>query len=172
MRDSSSSSTVTNQLPSSALSREVTLSASRPVISESSRRACCASFAPETRFFESRFSSATLSVLLSLGSRPGAQLLLDDLPLELLGLVLAQLTPLPALLELIELLDSGAGAVLLAIGLVGDLLSYPDRESQRRDRQQNELLHQAHAGSSTSMKLYGGIGPVSLKRMRSWRSCA
>src|ERR687888_1191856 len=138
MRESSSSSTVTRQVPSPSCSSPVTDSASRPVMSASSSRARAAISAPAERARRLRLRSwsAIWFPLLGLGAyrsrRLGAlDLLLEDLALDLRGLVLADLAALALLLDLVDLLHAGGRAELLALGLLGDLLRDPDGEAQR-----------------------------------------
>src|ERR671923_669746 len=133
MRESSSTSTVTCHVPSSACSSAVTPSASRPVISASSSRARAAISAPAERSWRRRFLSATAIPLLGFDVRPRLlHLLLQDLALDLGGLLLVDLAALALLLHLLDLLDARGGAQLLALGLLGHLLRNPDRETQRR----------------------------------------
>src|SRR5947208_10500840 len=171
MRESSSNSTATFQVPSSYCWRDVTPSGSSPVISDSWSRARCASFAtvssrradrplapsPARRLSDRRrvrFSSAILTILLLLVARRFDDCFrLDDLGFGLGGLLLIKIATLTLLVDLPELLHVRLRARLLAVDLLGDLLAYPHGETQGGERQQPQLLDQAHAGSSTSRKL-------------------
>src|SRR5215210_3804284 len=140
-RESSRTSTVTRQTPSSCCSSEVTPSASRPVISASSCRARAAISMPAegSRRLPFLLRSAIPIAFL----RPGAlfflwlgarDLLLEDLALDLRGFLLADLPALAFLLDLLDLPDASGRAVFLAVGFLGDLVRDPHREAQRRRR--------------------------------------
>src|SRR3954447_15232287 len=175
MGDSSTTSTVTFQsVPS--FSMPVTASTGRPISS------CTCSTASITtsralrllllellRLFD--FDSATVDHLVVgfLGACPRHRQPVEQVALHTLALLGPDDAVLLVDLELDELALDVVLVVELAVRLLGDLLGHPGGAAHRRQRQQDELLEQAHgydSSSESSTKLCGGSGPVAWNRSR------
>src|SRR5688572_29540689 len=105
---------------------------------------------------------------------PSSNQALEQLVLRLRGLFLADLTGLARRFDLHELRADHVLVVELRLGLLLDALGEPDGAAHRRERKRQKAGDQAHVptASCSSVKLYGGSGPMYRTRMRPSTSSA